>query len=107
MEDNNNLEQNNSNSSKSELGSPEGKGSESELSLAELSARLDKQLQDTDETAKEIEQYKDVITKQQMLLEKQMAEIKELKEQNLKNALHGDNNHVETVEEIFAKNFGK
>ena len=107
MEENNNLENNLPNGSDSELGSPEGKGSDSELDLAELSARLDKQLQDTDETKKAIEQYKDVITKQQMLLEKQQNEIKELKEQNLKNALHGNDGHVETVEEIFAKNFGK
>lgn len=86
--------------------SPEGQGSDSELTLEELSKRLDKQLEEHDETARQMEQYKEILAKQQAVIDKQMKEIKELKEKNLDMALHNSGEEHLSVEEIFAKNFG-
>lgn len=106
MEDNTDLENKSANSSESELKSGAANGSESELSLDEINARLDSILDGSRKQAEQTEQYKEIMMKQQKVIEEQIREIKELKEQNLKNAMRGSSEEHLTVEEIFAKNFG-
>lgn len=78
---------------------------EQTLDLEAMSQRLDNILNGTEQMNTELDSMKAIIEKQNKVIEKQMAEIGELKKVNLELANHDPSQKVMTVEEMLGAAF--